>query len=295
MHNLFSDLDGHEKETLFVIGNGFDLFHNLPTKYLHFYHWLKCGGKDSFIAALERLYPSKYGERNLLWYDFERALGEFDINSIFDQNFQGESSTWYPQIDNVVTKNISDIVNLIKDLVKDWSNKIDVFQAKRLLPLSGECKYLTFNYTSTLEDIYNIPKSQICHIHGYCKSKDNIIIGHNTYLDMDKIEDNEDDFWIGKAKAKIADSMCALFKKCDEEIHYRKPDFFKSIKGVNRIVILGHSLSPIDKPYFGQIRHLADEDVHWHISKHSFSDEELIEEFVTTMKISNYNRWIFNF
>jgi len=29
------------KRTLYIIGNGFDLAHNLPTKYCHFYEYCK--------------------------------------------------------------------------------------------------------------------------------------------------------------------------------------------------------------------------------------------------------------
>ena len=141
MRNLFSDLDGHEKETLFIIGNGFDLYHGLPMSYLQFYYWLKGRGEDGFITALEKLFPNKYGERNLLWYDFEKALGEFDIDDIFKQYFQGDSLNWYPQIDDVVNNQLFYHINRIKDYIKDWSRSVNIYKANPLIPLSAESKY----------------------------------------------------------------------------------------------------------------------------------------------------------
>ena len=293
MQNLFSDLDGHEKQTLFVVGNGFDLYHGLPTSYSHFYHWLKGRGDDEFVNALERLYPSKFGDKNLLWHDFEKALGEFDIDSMFDQNFKGDSLDWYPQIKNVITNQISQYVDRIKDEVKEWTKSIDVSKAKKMLPLPVESKYLTFNYTPTLECIYDIPASQICHIHGSCLSDKDVIVGHDTSVDTDKIEDTECDFWIGEAKKAIADTFCSLYKKSGDMIYKEHSAFFVSLKGIDRIVVLGHSLSKIDIPYFGQIKCFVDKEAHWHLSKFSIKDEENIDKFVNNMELKKY-RWIFN-
>ena len=34
---MLSTLQGKEKETLYIIGNGFDLYHGVKSKYKHFY------------------------------------------------------------------------------------------------------------------------------------------------------------------------------------------------------------------------------------------------------------------
>jgi hypothetical protein len=71
-------------------------------------------------------------------------------------------------------------------------------------------------------------------------------------------------------------------------------DFFSKIKGLKRIVVLGHSISEIDEDYYGFIRGASDPDVHWHISKYSPSDEAQIANLLNKRKIDNGNRWIFN-
>ena len=133
----------------------------------------------------------------------------------------------------------------------------------------------------------------ICHIHGSCLSDKDVIVGHDTSVDTDKIEDTECDFWIGEAKKAIADTFCSLYKKSGDMIYKEHSAFFVSLKGIDRIVVLGHSLSKIDKPYFGQIKYFVDKEAHWHLSKYSIKDEENIDKFVNNMELKKY-RWIFN-
>ena len=48
---------------------------------------------------------------------------------------------------------------------------------KGTLPLfSGSSRVLSFNYTSTVEELYGV--DDICHIHGFAKDRGNFIFGH---------------------------------------------------------------------------------------------------------------------
>lgn len=38
------------------------------------------------------------------------------------------------------------------------------------------CKFIKFNYTSTLQDVYSVPDTDVLHIHG--KASWNVIFGH---------------------------------------------------------------------------------------------------------------------
>ena len=49
MFPIFSDLKGFEKEILYIIGNGFDLYHGIPTSYKDFYCWLNCHGRKVVV------------------------------------------------------------------------------------------------------------------------------------------------------------------------------------------------------------------------------------------------------
>lgn len=65
---------------LFVIENGFDLWHGLPTGYSHFYQ-----ENEEYLDALN-WYFSGVDDGNLTpWYDFEKNLGSYCWKSFYAQ------------------------------------------------------------------------------------------------------------------------------------------------------------------------------------------------------------------
>ena len=46
-----------EQDTLYIIGNGFDIAHGLSTQYQNFKKWLLKSGLNSFARRMETLYP----------------------------------------------------------------------------------------------------------------------------------------------------------------------------------------------------------------------------------------------
>ena len=73
---------------LFIIGNGFDRAHNLPTSYWDFRTYLETYHPD-FLQAFEQHYyivpnDSEAFKRNLLWNDFETNLANIDEEIIIE-------------------------------------------------------------------------------------------------------------------------------------------------------------------------------------------------------------------
>ena len=156
MKYLFKDLKGFEDRTLFVIGNGFDLFHDIPSTYMHFYHWLKFKGEDEFISKMEKFFPSMANGEFMLWKDFERALGQFDINEIFEDTI-GEIDRKLDERTKVVAiEQLAPIVKQIKPLLRKWIEQIDLSKVKPQLSLPQDSWYISFNYTLTLEKVYKM-------------------------------------------------------------------------------------------------------------------------------------------
>ena len=53
--------------------------------------------------------------------------------------------------------------------------------------------FFTFNYTKTLENLYNIPSSNIIHIHGCVDDNEDFILGHGkSYEDIAKVNSGPD-------------------------------------------------------------------------------------------------------
>jgi hypothetical protein len=75
-------------------------------------------------------------------------------------------------------------------------------------------------------------------------------------------------------------------KRTHSIIHHHQ-SFFDSLKDVRKIVILGHSLSDVDMPYFDKIANsIMKDQVEWEISYHTPTDINRIHHFCKRYGIS---------
>lgn len=301
MEYLFSDLREHEDKTLFIIGNGFDRFHDIPSSYSHFHHWLLCQGKDkeNFVNGLERTFSKEMGNKNLLWMDFEKALGEYNFEEVFKQYTDGMSGFYDEEMATTASHTVSSLVEEIGPFLKEWIISVNdkLTECKPMLQLTKESKYLSFNYTETLEKVYNIPSKNICHIHGTCTKEDKLIFGHNHLVNERIIEDEGYDSFEERGRISLTKVFNSLYKNV-VSICSSNQSFFDLVKDFDRVVVLGHSLSEIDLKYFFRIANLVSKEAHWHFSKFSPQDEESISSFVDKAEklgcLEKKNRWMFN-
>ena len=111
------------------------------------------------------------------WANFEEALGSIDWELFFDDvddviSKDGEIDLWktaYAREDFTSTLQFNSYG--FSKLFSQWINTIsypkDISCNSFLMDyLKNSSVFLTFNYTRTLENFYNIPPEQICHIHG---------------------------------------------------------------------------------------------------------------------------------
>ena len=97
------------------------------------------------------------------------------------------------KIEGSVKVLFKETIELLRSAFRDWVNSIDINNCSRIedYKFTEDNFYLTFNYTETLERIYDIPSTQICHIHGSRLVKgDDYVFGHNNKRDV--IVHNED-------------------------------------------------------------------------------------------------------
>lgn len=114
---------------LFIIGNGFDIAHGLPTKYIDFRNYLE-EADWGFLTALEAPYGFvPEGRRDLveelLWKDFEKNLCAVNEDEIIDgalsidMGLEGGDVA----IEDTLNEYWEDQYGYIKwlnDYVKDW-------------------------------------------------------------------------------------------------------------------------------------------------------------------------------
>lgn len=117
-------------------------------------------------------------------------------------------------------------------------------------------KFLTFNYTLVLDQIYNIPRSIIFHIYGNASDYDGLVIGHNKSLDREPELDEEGN----SNRHPLSDAEGAAqyplhaFRKPVDDILQSNNDYFEQLREVKLVVVLGHSINDIDLPYFQKIQ-----------------------------------------
>lgn len=197
---------------LFIIGNGFDIAHGLPTRYVDFKKFLEKSDFSFFEKIFEiykysfkrKIHPLTHeilnlnkneDEYDLLWKDFEANMRDVNENLIFDEyEFGLEYETEYDDqikenIERDVLETFYEVYERLQDKLDEWILNIDITNLNKKTSLINNEKYdlyLNFNYTRVLEEVYNI-EEEICHIHGKI-GKTSLIMGHNN---KDKINELE--------------------------------------------------------------------------------------------------------
>jgi hypothetical protein len=289
-------------DILYIIGNGFDMYHGLNTSYQSFGLYLKENHSDIYDNLIEYYYlpdlDSDDDEKYYEWACFEMALADLDYSRILDDN-----SDWLPNIasDDFRDRDWHSLQVVMEELVKDLTtNLLSAFKEfiikvefpdinpSDLLSIDSNAIYLSFNYTNTLEKYYNINPRNIFYIHNKALSNDALILGHGT--DPINFDDNEDippegltEEEMYEWKENIADNynysyesgkqeLMAYFTKTFKfttDIINQNVLFFQKLKHIKKVFVLGQSVSEVDQPYFKKIiESIEDKTVNWDASYH---------------------------
>ena len=240
---------------LYIIGNGFDLYHGLPTSYKDFYEF----GKD-LLDEIEEFYKLDISSATP-WSDFEKALGEFDWKSFYDfhnhidVDDEGFRPSFVSGLHDDIAEQTDHHVKAIRGCFQQWIDDIEVLSATKTLSFAENARFISFNYTSTLQDVYCVDDINLLHIHGCVKKYDELIFGHGETMKEESEFDKDGEptrtmFTEAEDAAKYP--FYALKKPVDDVLDEHK-EFFDSLKDLQEIIILGHSINKIDWPYFEKI------------------------------------------
>lgn len=245
--------------TLYIIGNGFDLWHKLPTSYSDFYNF----AKDT-LDKLENYYSFDLNEHQP-WHNFETALGAFDADSFFDFHNEVDitSDDFRPRdvygLEDELTEQTDIHVSIIREAFNEWISSIDISEASRKMEFAPNSKFITFNYTSTLQTIYGIEQARVFHIHGRADTHDELIFGHGrTIFETPEFdEDGESTRHIFSDAEGAAMYPLYALKKPVDDVLSKNESYFEKLADINEVFIIGHSLNSIDRPYFQRINKFA--------------------------------------
>ena len=297
------DLFGNEEKiTLYIVGNGFDLHHDIPSRYSDFQNYLNANHHAYLAGQIEIFYPSNVNSPEYKWGDLENALGEIDFKATYAEcNSDVEIDYDHMMRSAAILEDnpqqiLAEALDELHALFEEWVHSIDISSEKdnALYNFNTEGLFLNFNYTETLEELYSVPRSAITYIHGRRGRDEELILGHcveidpaNAYLEENAIY--EDDGYKG-----IIEVANAQRKNVDEIIASHKK-FWEAITTVNRVIVYGHSLSEVDIPYFHMIFHSIAENAEWHFGCHTKKDKEKASSLISQLGINEERCYCFNF
>ena len=271
---------------LYIIGNGFDLHHGIPSSYYNYMHWL-CVNYPELYDEISRTFIN--AEQKTWWSDFEHHLAE--VEYMYDL-----SAVIYPdyEIEGIALKGknsperLSAVYKAVQMTFSVWVRGLNDFLigVHPDLPLDVDATYLSFNYTNTLQNVYGIPDEHVLHIHGNAEKGEDIIIGHDSsganfqYMQSEIIDIEGLGYAIGK--------QISTFQKPTAKIIESNRAFFESLRDIERITVYGFSFSSIDMPYVKEIIKFTSENVVWHIYVYSIDElkrfEKLNKELLLNME-----------
>lgn len=292
---------------LFIIGNGFDRGHGLKTGYWDFRNFLK-NCYLNFLYEFENnydLYPGDSDEykQELLWNEFESNLANINEGEIIESATSidmglesgdiGIEDTLYPYF----TEKFISVEELSKYL-KYWIRTIrirDLTPVTTMIDFRNNDKYLTFNYTSVLENVYKIKENQIVHIHGSLRIRDGEpIIGHGNYerIEVIKEEHRKADERFDEKEASIdrviEDYYESTFKNVSRYAH--KIDSILNSKEIEEVIVIGHSIAGVDVPYFSRINLYLGDKVKWKIYYYAKDKKKNIYKMYRNLRRCGINK-----
>lgn len=316
-HEIHNDADCDATRTLLIIGNGFDLYHNLATKYSDYHNWLV--GHDKQVVVEFELdeyatecpnHVSSLGckscsndEHDQRWSSLEESLGiewddlcyetlEHTYPNLTDDNPRWDDFWIELQV------HLEYIKKLTRDYFREWVESIDVSKAKAVLELPDTASFITFNYTPTLEYVYGVRPDRILHIHGCVLDKNELLqfgSPDNNPFELQKMLEDKygmDDYYGATIQqgVTVACDRCADTWKNIEGNYDALNQFLDTLAKIDTVIIMGNSFDKVDKPYYRDVLAPRYRDAEWVFCEHDANESKqyAIDEFCHELAISNY-------
>lgn len=178
---------------LYIIGNGFDLHHKINSSYKNFHQWMYENNPD-VIEKVDKIYgicDDKW------WSDFENQLASLDAirysSEIASENRPDLTSDhcdrmWTDAQDEVENQ-LKELYSELRECFHEWIIQLTPPLTSRKVKLTlQDSKFINFNYTKTLENLYGINPHKILHLHGCVDVNEDFILGHGkSYEELDSL------------------------------------------------------------------------------------------------------------
>lgn len=298
-------------QTLYIIGNGFDIHHGIESSYKNYLNCLKEENRGIYQKVID--FYGDEPEKEEWWNEFEENIGHFDLRSkIEDYGFQNQPTDEDIEKMRIETlggaydaeDEVGGIISCIKETFHKWVDSLKPAGSGNKIKIEDKDGFfINFNYSLTLENVYNIPKENILHIHGSLND-DEYVIGHGrSYKDVNEESlpylapwdgkqdpseyglDAIDDEITENARIAVVKQVMKAAKPV-EEIIRKNNGIFKKLKSVKMVYIYGLSFSDVDKPYLVHIlKNVVSNNINIESSYYSENDKKSIEKFACEQKL----------
>lgn len=284
--------------TLFIIGNGFDRYHDLPTSTCDFCNILSSKNVDGDVENALEIFMN-YG---VDWGEYENSLSMLDLDEIEKQHLtmpdymsdhEGDRDgtifymeSYLSDLNSVIEESLSEMVENANDQLFDKEAKIkNVFKKNDAI--------LSFNYTSTLEELYEIEGIPILHIHGYLENNDELLFGYRDGKNAKEYRknhfdptDDSRDYYVDAQREEII----GFYENWRKNIQLKELEkFLHKIQQIDQIYVMGHSMSYVDGEYMEMIDRILSPS-RWHISQFDNSpSKEQLGSYSFVNKIDFYS------
>ena len=249
---------------LFIIGNGFDIHHGVPSKFGQFKEFVREQDSHMF-RTVEKYLPA---DEN--WSDLESALANIDVDFVVSELEQfmpgygadGWSDSGHHDFQFEVSRVVEGLSTELRARFGQWIRQLPIptsaTASSRLRTIDPAAIFFSFNYTSTLRDVYGVPDAHVLHIHGRADLPDSeLILGHGwnpaerrSLNDRPDIEEMDTRLMEGH---DILDRYFSKTFKPSPQVIAQNQPFFDRLVVVEEVSILGHSLPQVDELYYRRL------------------------------------------
>lgn len=285
---------------LHIIGNGFDLEHGIPTSFNKDFRII--AERNETVTYFWDMYQTKSA---CLWSDFENLLAHpslTSLESIYDGYFPDYTSERESDRDAII--NISMSSGRLRTSIKEFASIADQSLnktqsiSKYRHTFSEEDIFISFNYTHTLEKLYEIDASKVLFVHGE-SGKSELVIGYQgEFLPDDILEDprgkGRGPYRVSKPEEYIASIEDSYVQEAYKILYKKLKSFYKipnlseveeflSDSNITEIYFIGHSAN-IDFPYFVLLNDLYP-DARWFFEPYKPPENQISETEENILKM----------
>ncbi len=220
------------KETVVVLGNGFDIALGMKTSYKDFFNskfWPF--DKNSKIKSFKLdgfLNEQMENRERENWYDLENLLAEYPLRKGFEESFKSDDEKHFKSLRKALRDFVDYEQHNVKELKRGAFNPVAIF-LKTLFETRNPIIY-SFNYTDLKEfsKVFEIRDFSYIPVHGTIHDK-NIVLGIDDSYEIP--------------------SAYSFLKKVSEPT-YKSCNLFYDLCVAQEVIFFGHSLGKNDFHFF---------------------------------------------